>query len=264
MRNGALNIAIKAARAAGNVILRALPKRDSLVIHEKAHLDFVTEVDRLAEAEIIKELRRAFPTHGFLGEESGQVGPTKQQWVIDPLDGTSNFLRGFPHFSVSIALVEKGEPVLGVVFDPLRDELFTAEKGRGALLNDRRLRVSPRRGVEGALIATGFPFRQRKLFDDHLGMVKALLKTGEDLRRTGSAALDLAYVACGRFDAYFEMGLQPWDIAAGALLVREAGGQVTDLRGGDAFMTNGHIVAANLNLGGEVRAAIEPFVGGLN
>lgn len=264
MRNGALNIAIKAARAAGNVILRALPKRDSLVIHEKAHLDFVTEVDRLAEAEIIKELRRAFPTHGFLGEESGQVGPTKQQWVIDPLDGTSNFLRGFPHFSVSIALVEKGEPVLGVVFDPLRDELFTAEKGRGALLNDRRLRVAPRRGIEGALIATGFPFRQRKLFDDHLGMVKALLKTGEDLRRTGSAALDLAYVACGRFDAYFEMGLQPWDIAAGTLLVREAGGQVTDMRGGDAFMTNGHIVAANLHVGGELRAAIEPFVGGLN
>jgi myo-inositol-1(or 4)-monophosphatase len=264
MRNGALNIAIKAARAAGNVILRALPKRDSLVIHEKAHLDFVTEVDRLAEAEIIKELRRAFPTHGFLGEESGQVGPTKPQWVIDPLDGTSNFLRGFPHFSVSIALVEKGEPVLGVVFDPLRDELFTAEKGRGALLNDRRLRVAPRRGIEGALIATGFPFRQRKLFDDHLGMVKALLKTGEDLRRTGSAALDLAYVACGRFDAYFEMGLQPWDIAAGTLLVREAGGQVTDMRGGDAFMTNGHIVAANLHVGGELRAAIEPFVGGLN
>lgn len=264
MANGALHIAIKAARAAGTIITRALPKRDSIIIHEKAHLDFVTEVDRLAEAEIIKELRRAFPTHGFLGEESGQVGPTKQQWVIDPLDGTSNFLRGFPHFAVSIALVEKGEPVLGVVFDPLRDELFTAEKGRGALLNDRRLRVTPRKGIEGALIATGFPFRQRKLFDDHLNMVKALLKTGEDLRRTGSAALDLAYVACGRFDAYFEMGLQPWDMAAGVLLVREAGGQVTDMRGGDGFLANGHIVAANLHVGGELRTAIEPFVGGLN
>ena len=264
MSSGALNIAIKAARAAGNVITRSLPKRDSIVIHEKAHLDFVTEVDRLAEAEIIKELRRAFPSHGFLGEESGQVGPTKQQWIIDPLDGTSNFLRGFPHFAVSIALYEKGEPVLGVVFDPLRDELFSAEKGRGALLNDRRLRVSPRKGVEGALIATGFPFRTRKLFDDHLGMVKALLATGEDLRRTGSAALDLAYVASGRFDAYFEMGLQPWDMAAGVLLVREAGGQITDMRGGDQFIKNGHIVAGNLNIATDLRTAILPFVGGLN
>jgi len=243
MRNGALNIAIKAARAAGNVILRALPKRDSLVIHEKAHLDFVTEVDRLAEAEIIKELRRSFPSHGFLGEESGQVGPTKQQWVIDPLDGTSNFLRGFPHFSVSIAFVEKGEPVLGVVFDPLRDELFTAEKGRGALLNDRRLRVAPRKGIDGALIATGFPFRQRKLFDDHLGMVKALLKTGEDLRRTGSAALDLAYVACGRFDGFWEFGLSPWDIAGGALLISEAGGLISDLAGNESYLQTGNLVA---------------------
>ena len=264
MSSGALNIAIKAARAAGNVITRHLPKRDSIVIHEKAHHDFVTEVDRLAEAEIIKELRRAFPTHGFLGEESGQVGPTRQQWVIDPLDGTSNFLRGFQHFAVSIALVEKGEPVLGVVFDPMRDELFAAEKGRGALLNDRRLRVSPRKGVEGAVIATGFPFRARKLFDDHLNMVRALLVTGEDIRRTGSAALDLAYVASGRFDAYFEMGLQPWDMAAGILLVREAGGQVTDMRGGDGSLTNGHVVAANLNLGTELRSTILPFVGGLN
>ncbi len=264
MSSGALNIAIKAARAAGNVITRHLPKRDSIIIHEKAHLDFVTEVDRLAEAEIIKELRRSFPTHGFLAEESGQVGPTRQQWVIDPLDGTSNFIRGFQHFAVSIALLEKGEPVLGVVFDPMRDELFVAEKGRGALLNDRRLRVSPRKGIEGSVIATGFPFRARKLFDDHLNMVRTLLVTGEDIRRTGSAALDLAYVAAGRFDAYFEMGLQPWDMAAGVLIVREAGGQVTDMRGGDAFLANGHVVAANLNIGTELRGAILPFVGGLN
>ncbi len=260
MRRGTLNIAVKAARLAGGVIIRHMNRLESLNVVQKDRHDFVSEVDRAAEAEIVKELKRSFPGHAILAEVSGAYGEARHTWVVDPLDGTHNYLRGFPHFSVSIALVEGNEPVLGVVFDPLRDELFTANKGSGAFLNDRRIRVSQRTGLDGALLATGFPFRQRQHLPAHLGMTRALLAEAEDIRRTGSAALDLAYTACGRIDGYWEMGLKPWDLAAGALLVREAGGRCTDFRGGDGWYASGHMLAANLKVGDAMIAAIAPHL----
>lgn len=231
MQKPAVNIMVKAARAGGAMLLRHVARLDALDVVEKDRFDYASEVDGLAEAEIIRELKRAAPDFAILGEESGAQGKSRSTWVIDPLDGTSNYLRGFPHWCVSIALVENGEPQHGVVFDPLRNELFTASRGGGALLNDRKMRVGERRDLTGAMLATGFPPRERERIGAHLDCVRALLRDAEDVRRTGSAALDLAYVACGRTDAYFEAGVQPWDIAAGVLLVREAGGTVSDFRG---------------------------------
>ncbi|MBB3225656.1 myo-inositol-1(or 4)-monophosphatase [Luteibacter sp. Sphag1AF] len=245
MPRPAVNVAARAARSAGNIILRYMNRIEGLSIVEKQRMDFASEVDRLAEAEIVKELRRAYPTHAILAEESGAIGKGPLVWVIDPLDGTHNYLRGIPHFSVSIALLEKGEPVYGVVFDPLRDELFTASKGDGAYLNDRRIRVSKRDGLPGALLGTGYPYRARNHLESQLAMTQALLADAEDIRRMGSAALDLAYVAAGRLDGYFEPGLQPWDMAAGALLVREAGGVYGDFAGREGLPANGNIIAAN-------------------
>jgi myo-inositol-1(or 4)-monophosphatase len=249
MQKPAVTVMVKAARAAGNIILRHVGRLESLTVVEKSKQDYASEVDSLAEAEIIRELKRAFPDHAFLGEESGQLGKSRNTFVIDPLDGTSNFLRGFPHYCVSIALLENGEPQHAVIYDPLRNEIFSATKGSGAFLNDRRLRIGTRDQVAGALIVTGFPPRERKRMPAHLKAIEALLADAEDIRRTGSAALDLAYVACGRADAYFEAGVKPWDIAAGVLLVREAGGRVTDFRGGNDSFNNGQVVAANIKLG---------------
>jgi myo-inositol-1(or 4)-monophosphatase len=215
---------------------------------EKQQMDFVSEVDKLAEAEIVKELRRAYPDHAILAEESGATGKGPLTWVIDPLDGTHNYLRGIPHFSVSIALLEKGVPIHAVVFDPLRDELYTASKGDGAYLNDRRMRVGKRENLGGAMIATGFPFRQREHLGPQLDMTRAILGQAEDIRRSGSAALDLAYVAAGRYDGYFEIGLKPWDMAAGVLLVHEAGGRYCDFAGRDGIPASGNIIAGNLNV----------------
>ena len=243
-----VTIAARAARSAGNVILRYMNRIDGLNIVEKQQLDFVSEVDKLAEAEIIKELRRAYPDHAILAEESGATGKGPLTWVIDPLDGTHNYLRGIPHFSVSIALLEKGVPIHAVVFDPLRDELYTASKGDGAYLNDRRMRVGKRENLGGAMIATGFPFRQREHLTAQLDMTRAILGQAEDIRRSGSAALDLAYVAAGRYDGYFEIGLKPWDMAAGVLLVHEAGGRYCDFAGRDGIPASGNIIAGNLNV----------------
>ena len=243
-----VTIAARAARSAGNVILRYMNRIDGLNIVEKQQLDFVSEVDKLAEAEIIKELRRAYPDHAILAEESGATGKGPLTWVIDPLDGTHNYLRGIPHFSVSIALLEKGVPIHAVVFDPLRDELYTASKGDGAYINDRRMRVSKRENLGGAMIATGFPFRQREHLTAQLDMTRALLGQAEDIRRSGSAALDLAYVAAGRYDGYFEIGLKPWDMAAGVLLVHEAGGRYCDFAGRDGLPASGNIIVGNLNV----------------
>lgn len=232
-----VNVMVKAARLGGNVLLRNMHRLDALDVVEKGRMDYASEVDGLAEEAVVKELRRAYPEYAVLGEEGGvQKGrgaphPSKPTWVVDPLDGTSNYLHGWPHWCVSIALVENGEPQHGVVFDPLRNELFTASRGSGATLNDRRIRVSERKELAGAMLVTGFPPRERQRAGAQLECVRELLRDAEDIRRTGSAALDLAYVACGRADAYFESGLQPWDIAAGALLVREAGGRVSDFRG---------------------------------
>ncbi len=254
MPRPAVNVAVRAARAAGSVILRYMNRLDSIQVIEKHHLDFASEVDRMAEENIVRELKRAYPRHAILAEESGQAGDGPLTWVIDPLDGTHNYLRGIPHFSVSIALLDHGEPVYGVIYDPLRDELFTASRGDGAFLNDRRLRIGKRESLDGAMLATGFPFRQREQLEPQLAMVRQLLSRAEDLRRSGSAALDLAYTAAGRFDGYFEFGLKPWDIAAGCLLVREAGGTFTDLAGRDGLPASGHLIAGNHHL---VRAMVD-------
>jgi myo-inositol-1(or 4)-monophosphatase len=235
MLKPAVNVMVKAARAGGGVLLRHMNKLDALNIVEKERMDYASEVDGLAEAEIVKELRRANPEYAILGEEGGAQkgnrGPSRCTWVIDPLDGTSNYLHGWPHWCVSIALVENGEPIHGVVFDPLRNELFTASRGSGAALNERRIRVGERKDLTGAMLVTGFPPRERARIAPQMDCLRGLLAEAEDVRRTGSAALDLAYVACGRADGYFEAGVQPWDIAAGVLLVREAGGRVCDYRG---------------------------------
>lgn len=258
MPRPAVNVAVRAARAAGQIILRYMNRLDSLDVIEKQRHDYVSEVDRLAEAEIIRELKRAFPRDATLGEESGASGKSRNVWVIDPLDGTHNYLRGLPHFSVSIGLLENGEPTLGVVYDPLRDELFTADKGNGAYLNDRRIRASRRDGLSGALLATGFPYRQRRHLDAQIGMTRVLLGEAEDIRRTGSAALDLAYVAAGRLDGYYETGLMPWDMAAGCVLVRESGGRYCDFGGRDGMPESGNLVAGNVAVANAIVAAIAP------
>jgi len=255
----AVNIMVKAARAGGNVLLRHMHRLDALNVVEKQRMDYASEVDGLAEEAIVKELRKANPDYAILGEEGGAQkgnrGPSRHTWVIDPLDGTSNYLRGLPHWCVSIALCEGPDPLHGVVFDPLRNELFIATRGAGAQLNDKRIRVAERKDLAGTVIATGFPPRERKRADAQLDCVKSLLQEAEDVRRTGSAALDLAYVAAGRVDAYFEAGVQSWDIAAGALLVREAGGRICDYRGAptDPLHVAGaaagrQLVAANVKL----------------
>ncbi len=248
MPRPAVTIASRAARNAGRIILRYMNRIDGLNVVEKQQMDFVSEVDKQAEAEIIKELRRAYPDHAILAEESGASGKGPMTWVIDPLDGTHNYLRGIPHFCVSIALLEKGVPVHAVVFDPLRDELYTASKGDGAYINDRRMRVTKRESLAGALIGTGYPFRQRKHLESQLNMTRALLAEAEDIRRSGSAALDLAYTAAGRYDGFFEIGLKPWDMAAGVLLVREAGGRCCDFAGRDGIPASGNIIAGNLHV----------------
>lgn len=247
MPRPAVNVAVRAARAAGNVILRYMNRVEGLSVEEKSRHDYVSEVDKLAEAEIVKELRRAYPDHAILGEESGKIGKADKVWVVDPLDGTHNYLRGFPHFSVSIGFMDHGDLVHGVIYDPLRDELFTASKGDGAFVNDRRMRVSKRESLAGAIIATGFPPRQHQHLDAQFAISRALLREADDLRRTGSAALDLAYVAAGRLDGYFEPGLQPWDMAAGCLLVREAGGKFCDFAGHDGMPASGNLVAGNIH-----------------
>jgi myo-inositol-1(or 4)-monophosphatase len=260
MPRPAVNVAVRAARAAGAVILRYMNRVDGLKVEEKAIMDFASEVDRLAEAEITRELRRAYPDHAILAEESGASGKSNKVWVIDPLDGTHNYLRGFPHFCVSIGFLDHGDPVHAVIYDPMRDELFTASKGDGAFVNDRRMRVTKRENLAGALLGTGFPYRQRAHLDTQLAMTRALLNEAEDIRRTGSAALDLAYVAAGRMDGFFEIGLKPWDMTAGCLLVREAGGQFSDFAGQSGIPANGNLIAANHLLVAAIARTIAPLL----
>ena len=243
-----LTTAVKAARKAGSIIQRASFDLDRLTVRRKRHNDFVSEVDHAAEEAIITILREAYPTHAFLGEESGpSPGGAKSDylWIIDPLDGTTNFLHGFPQYCVSIGLKHKGVLQQGVVYDPTRNELFTATRGAGAYLNDRRLRVSKLDHIDEALIGTGFPFRELEKLDEYLKMFREVTRNCAGVRRPGAAALDLAWVAAGRTDGFWEIGLSAWDMAAGALLVREAGGMVGDLKGEDRFLDNGQIVAAN-------------------
>ncbi len=246
---GPLNIAVTAARRAGALIARMVDRADTLEVQVKGHNDFVTEVDRLAEAEIVRTLRKAFPDHAILAEEAaGQGGWRRHRgplWIVDPLDGTTNFLHGFPQIAVSIALAVRGRLEVAVVYDPLRPELFTALRGAGAQLENRRIRVSRRPGLEGALIGTGFPFRDPARLDCHLRTLRQVLPRTAGVRRAGAAALDLAYVAAGRLDGFWEMGLKPWDLAAGILLVEEAGGLVSDFQGRPDPLPTGHVVAGN-------------------
>jgi len=240
-----LNIAVRAARQAGNVIMRHLDRLDTLNVKAKARNDFVSEVDVLAEREIIGLISKTYPGHAILAEESGNRPGEGCLWIIDPLDGTTNFLHGYPQFSVSIAMSRDGALEHGVVFDPIRNEMFTASKGRGAHLNDRRMRVSSIHRMEDALLGTGFPFRAMDHLDPWLRMFRTMLLRTSGIRRAGSAALDLAHVACGRFDGFWEFGLKPWDLAAGCLLIQEAGGLVTDFDNAQSHMESGNVIAAN-------------------
>ncbi|VAW61200.1 Inositol-1-monophosphatase [hydrothermal vent metagenome] len=240
-----LNIATGAARDAGNIILRNIDKLDRIKIEVKAPNDFVTQVDLKAEEVILEALQKAYPDHGILAEESGrQNEDSDYQWIIDPLDGTTNFLHGFPQYAVSIGLQHKGRMEVAVVFDPIKNELFTAARGDGAQLNGRRLRVTQQKGLRGALLGTGFPFKQPQHLDTYLETFKAVHPEVAGIRRAGSAALDLAYVAAGRLDGFWEIGLSAWDMAAGVLLVREAGGIVTDFSGDGDYLNTGNVVAA--------------------
>ena len=240
-----LNIAVRAARQAGNVIARNIDRFDTFSVSEKGTNDFVTEIDRVAERRIIDTVRRSYPDHAFLAEESGAHGRSDFEWIIDPLDGTTNFVHGFPHLAVSIGVRHRGRLEHAVVFDPLRQELFTASRGSGARLDDRRIRVAGKSGLKGALLGSGFVFRELARLDPYLATLKTLISGSAQIRRGGSAALDLAYVAAGRLDGFWELGLAPWDVAAGALLVQEAGGIVTEPDGGADYVRSGDVAAAN-------------------
>ena len=243
-----LNTAVKAARKAGAIINRASLDIDLVRVSVKGRSDFVTEVDKAAEEAIINTLRSAYPEHGILAEESGASDPDgkdEYRWIIDPLDGTTNFIHGFPQYAVSIGLQHRGQLSQAVVYDPTNNELFTASKGRGAFLNDRRIRVSRRTQLGESLIGTGFPFRSLEHLDEYLRMFKRVTEETAGVRRAGSAALDLAYVAAGRLDGFWERGLSAWDMAAGALLIVEAGGFVSDFKGAANYLTDGNVVCGN-------------------
>jgi myo-inositol-1(or 4)-monophosphatase len=261
-----LNIAVKAARRAGAIINRAALDRTQLEIHSKRANDFVTQVDKSAEAAIIDVIRQAFPDHAILGEESGalpgksggaaKAAKSEYLWIIDPLDGTTNFIHGFPQYCVSIGLQHRGATQHGVVYDPAKNELFTASKGRGAFLDDRRMRVSKCLQLKDALVGTGFPFKEMTRLDLYVKQMKHLMQNCSGVRRAGAAALDLAYVAAGRLDAFWEMGLSPWDMAAGALMITEAGGLVGDLAGDANYLESGDITAATPKVFPQLLAAL--------
>jgi len=273
-----LNTAVKAARRAGSIINRASLDLERVKVSRKQHNDFVTEVDEAAEKAIIDVLLTAYPDHRILAEESGRsasdqgvakvaVGDdpaagdnaAEHLWVIDPLDGTTNFIHGYPQYCVSIGLLQRGVVTQAVIYDPNRNDLFVATKGRGAFLNDRRLRVSKRHRMNEALLGTGFPFKNLETLDRYLGMFRLLTGQSAGIRRPGAAALDLAYVAAGRLDGFFEIGLKPWDIAAGALLVTEAGGLIGDFQGDPDYLHTGDVLAGTPKIFGQLVAMLGPM-----
>ncbi len=240
----ALHVAVGAAMQAGRIIMESYGK--VLQIEAKQHHDFVTEVDKHSEDAILRYIRRFFPDHEILAEESGQhASAGSSRWIVDPLDGTTNFIHGVPMFAVSIALEVEGEVTAAVVYEPVRKELFTAEKGKGALLNGRKIRVSPEKERSRCLLATGFPFRNYELLDDYLSLFRYFMTQVSGIRRPGSAALDLCYLACGRYDGFWELNLKPWDMAAGALIIKEAGGTITDFAGRKDFLYKGNVIGSN-------------------
>jgi myo-inositol-1(or 4)-monophosphatase len=255
-----LNTAVKAARRAGNIINRASRNLDVVAVREKAANDFVSEVDRESEEVIIRVLHEAYPDHAILAEESGAAGKSEFEWIIDPLDGTTNFLHGFPQYAVSIALRHREQITQAVIYDPSRNDLFTASRGRGAFRNDQRMRVSRRANLRAALLGTGFPFRQMDHVDAYMAMLKHMMGHSTGVRRAGAATLDLAYVAAGWLDGFWEIGLSPWDIAAGSLMITEAGGLVSDLAGESNYLETGNIVGGTPKVFAELLKALEPHL----
>ncbi len=257
-----LTTAVKAARRAGNIINRGARDLDLLKVSSKGPKDFVSEIDHAAEAAIVETLLGAYPAHAILAEEGtakGENADAEYVWIIDPLDGTTNFLHGFPQYCVSIALEHRGVVTQGVIYDPVRNDLFTATRGRGAFQNDRRIRVSKRHHLRDCLIGTGFPFRDGSFLDTYLAMMREMITHTAGLRRPGAAALDLAYVAAGCYDGFFEVGLNPWDVAAGSLLVLEAGGLIGDLSGEGDYLRGGQVIAANPKIFAQMVQALSPF-----
>lgn len=258
-----LNTAVKAARRAAAVINRASFDIDRVKVTEKGHNDFVTEVDKAAELAIIEVLKTAYPDHAILAEESGASANLHDEnenvWIIDPIDGTTNFIHGFPQYCVSIALQQRGQITQAVVYDPTRNDLFTASKGAGAYLNEKRIRVSRRDRMADALIGTGFPFRGTDHLDEYMKMFRIMTERCAGLRRPGAAALDLAYVAAGRLDGFFEKGLQPWDVAAGSLLITEAGGIVGNFSGESDYLYKGDVIAGTPKIFAQMIAQLSPF-----
>ena len=258
-----LNTAVKAARKAGAIINRASLDLDQLTVRSKQDRDYVSEVDQMAERAIIETLTDAYPNHGILAEESGLTEAKNNedyQWIIDPLDGTTNFLHGLQQYSVSIALKQKGQITQAVVYDPARNELFTATRGRGAYLNERRIRASMRNKLAECLIGTGFPYTDFRYADAYVGMFRDMMLASSGLRRPGSAALDLCYVGCGRYDGFWEMHLKPWDLAAGSLIAQESGAFVGNLVGNEGFLDSGNIVAATPKIFAQMLQILAPHL----
>lgn len=247
-----VTIGVRAARKAGDYIVRYIDRLESVRVGRKEQNDFVTEVDQGAERIIVEEILRAYPSHAVLGEEYGmqnnEEGDSEYVWIIDPLDGTTNFIHGFPVFAVSIALQQNGRTIAAIVYDPTRQELFTAARGKGAFLDRRRIRVSKHGALKHALIGTGFPFRKGQDIDQYMAMFRSVMEKTSGIRRPGAAALDLAWLAAGRIDGFWEMGLKPWDLAAGCLLIEEAGGMVTDFSGNGDYLDSGDVVAGGMKV----------------
>jgi len=259
-----LNTAVKAARAAGDTAMRYAHRVDQLDIKTKSRNEFVSQVDLAAEQAIIETIHERYPGHGILAEESGEQAGDEHVWIIDPLDGTTNYLHGLPVFSVSIALQIKGRTEVGVVYDPNRQELFTAIRGSGAQLDGRRIRMDRNRVLEGALIGTGFPYRRNDSWMDvYLNQFRAVMQTASDIRRPGSAALDLSYLAAGRLDGFWEFGLQIWDIAAGALIVREAGGLISSMTDDGDYLESGNVIAGAPKVHADLEKLLKPLLGPL-
>ena len=258
-----LEVAVRAAQAGGRILMQKMGRLQGSQIRRKGRYDWVTDADHASERAILSILRKNFPGHSIKAEESAPGEPLgSRQWLIDPLDGTVNYMHRFPMFCVSIGFVDQGRLEAGVVYDPVRKELFTARRGRGAFLNGRRIRVTPTTAFEKSLLATGFPFRAKDQMDLYLGSFRRVfLKTGS-IRRPGAAALDLAYVACGRMDGFWEMALAPWDMAAGALLIREAGGKVSDFFGERKFLQRGHVLAGNPAIHRKLVSLLAPYFRG--
>ena len=257
-----LNIAVRAARNAGNVIAKAYEQLEKVEVEQKGSNDFVTNVDKEAELAIINTIRKSYPDHCIVAEESGELAgsETDYQWVIDPLDGTTNFVRGIPHFAVSIALRVKGKTEQGVIFDPINNELYAATRGAGAQLSGYRIRTSNAKELKGTLLATGFPFKQKHHTESYMAIFSDVFTEAADVRRAGSAALDLAYVAAGRYDGFWELGLKPWDFAAGELIAKEAGAIVTDFAGNHEYLKSGNLVVGNPKIVKQLLSKIRPHL----